>query len=76
MTLVPQLSQKPKARAKTSRWTLADGLASRDDPVGTRRNQSGAFASPVLRNGETRLRLFVTTGHPSAGSIRKLCSCR
>jgi hypothetical protein len=57
MTLIPQLSQKPKARAKTSRCALADGLASRDDPVGTRRNQSGALGRPVRRRGETRLPL-------------------
>ena len=35
MTLVPQLSQQPNARAKTRRRTLADGMESRGDLAGT-----------------------------------------
>ena len=42
MTLIPQLSQKLNARAKTRRRTLADGPLSWDDFVGTRRDQAGS----------------------------------
>jgi hypothetical protein len=68
MTLIPQLSQKPNARAKTSRRTLADGPASWDDLVTTRRDQAGACGIPVLRSWETRLFLPVMTGHSPSGS--------
>jgi len=82
MTLIPQLSQKPNARAKTSRRALADGPVSGDDLGGTRRDQAGACGIPILLSWETRLSLAVMTGHPPAGygrsrgGLRKLCSYR
>jgi ribosome-associated protein YbcJ (S4-like RNA binding protein) len=48
MTLIPQLSQKPNARAKTRRRTLADGPVCRDDLVGIRRGQAVARGQTVL----------------------------
>ena len=76
MTLVPQFSQKPNARAKTRLRILADGPVPFDDLVGTRRDQAGTCGIPALPSWGTPLFLRVMTGRLSWGGIRKLCSCR